>query len=139
MARRRATVKTLPPAVQEEFKERARASRAKYREQNRHLLMYKAQCHRRTRLTERLKAHIQDGSSTHPDGIPHSNYQPLPAASSKDGRPDAITFHANALSPACATRHPPRTNSVMLSHSMRTYRRRSSNSNSIQPAIRSKS
>ncbi|KAJ7164592.1 hypothetical protein C8R43DRAFT_946408 [Mycena crocata] len=46
MAQRCAAVKTLPPAIQSEILERARASRAKYRAQHRLQLLIKERCRR---------------------------------------------------------------------------------------------
>ncbi|KAJ7436810.1 hypothetical protein B0H11DRAFT_1936407 [Mycena galericulata] len=53
MAKRRAAIKNLPPEVQKELTERARASRAKYRAQHRALLMQKEQSRRMRVFTEK--------------------------------------------------------------------------------------
>ncbi|KAJ7429984.1 hypothetical protein B0H11DRAFT_2249985 [Mycena galericulata] len=53
MARRRAAIKNLPPEVQRELTEKARASRAKYRAQHRTLLMQKEQSRRMRVFTEK--------------------------------------------------------------------------------------
>ncbi|KAJ7868497.1 hypothetical protein B0H13DRAFT_1057938 [Mycena leptocephala] len=116
MARRRATIKTLPPAVQEEFKERARASRAKYREQNRHLLMYKAQCHRRTKLSERLEAHRPDGDTnlSLDTTLPGTtDCGRLPTSSVKDL---SLPYPTSPIpAPSCACRHPASSQKLTLS------------------------
>ncbi|KAJ7440341.1 hypothetical protein B0H11DRAFT_2099924, partial [Mycena galericulata] len=53
MAKRRAAIKNLPPEVQKELTEKARASRAKYRAQHRALLMQKEQSRRMRVFTEK--------------------------------------------------------------------------------------
>ncbi|KAJ7490192.1 hypothetical protein B0H11DRAFT_1912205 [Mycena galericulata] len=53
MARRRAAIKELPPELQQEHAERARASRAKYRAQHRSLLMQKEQSRRMKNFMEK--------------------------------------------------------------------------------------
>ncbi|KAJ6463773.1 hypothetical protein C8R47DRAFT_1224929 [Mycena vitilis] len=46
MAQRRAAIKMMPPHLQDELRERARASRTKYREQHRKLLLQKERARR---------------------------------------------------------------------------------------------
>ncbi|KAJ7506693.1 hypothetical protein B0H11DRAFT_1903478 [Mycena galericulata] len=53
MAKRRAAIKNLPPEVQKELTEKARASRAKYRAQHHALLMQKEQSRRMRVFTEK--------------------------------------------------------------------------------------
>ncbi|KAF7366823.1 hypothetical protein MSAN_00940600 [Mycena sanguinolenta] len=78
MARRRATIKTFPLDMQEVFAQRAREARAKYREQNRYLLMYKAQCRRRKkkRVSEDVETHESSAEASVSPPTPMST--PLP-------------------------------------------------------------
>ncbi|KAJ6565497.1 hypothetical protein DFH09DRAFT_1363740 [Mycena vulgaris] len=100
MARRRATIEAMAPAEQEEFKERARASRAKYREKNRNLLKYKAQCHRRAKYEQLMEAHRPDAGPGCPPGAIHP-----PDAS--DLLPGALTEAPPDATPPLVVPNPP--------------------------------
>ncbi|KAJ6464052.1 hypothetical protein C8R45DRAFT_1080265 [Mycena sanguinolenta] len=126
MARRRATIKTFPPNVQEEFARRAREARAKYRKQNRYLLMYKAECRRRKAkkgLSEDAEAHDSSSEASAspftplptplPNNIVQLSPSHLPGLPNLHYRFDGISFsidhsHTHStydINPRCRARH----------------------------------